>query len=151
MKIDDCRKIAGFKWNKKKDLVAELLSAGYSIEQVAIKSGVSERSIYYYKNRPEFEEEVDRLTLMVDVAARAGRVRMAKRIVREREQAVEARNKEIAEGKPVKPLELSEKDILDWLKFIQSETDGARLFTGEQIDTMVSLYNQNYISSQSRD
>jgi hypothetical protein len=129
-----------FRWNRKRDFIAEMLAAGYTIRETAEAAGVSISTVNKYKARPDFEDEVDRLTLMVDLASRADRVRVAKRIIRERLQAVEARNKEIAEGKSVKPLLSSDKDILDWLKYIQSETDGVRLFTGEQLDTIRDAY-----------
>lgn len=60
-----------------------------------------------------FREEVDRLSVMMGIASRAERLRIAKRVVRQRVKD---------DG-----LITSDKDLLDWLKFAQSETDGAKL------------------------
>ena len=57
--------------------------------------------------------EVDRLTLMIDVATRAERMRETYRVLRARRQP---------DGSLA-----SDKDTLDWLKFAQSETDGVKL------------------------
>jgi hypothetical protein len=61
---------------------------------------------------PVFGAEVDRLTMMLDITSRAARVRLAKRIVNERIRGQKIETK---------------RDLLDWLKFVQSETDGVRL------------------------
>jgi hypothetical protein len=132
-------KLTPFKWNTKRDLIAEMLAAGETIKVTAKTAGVSESTIKKYKARSDFREEVDRLSLMVDIASRASRVRMAKRIIREREQEVERVNNQIGKGQSVKPMFLSNKDILDWLKYIKSETEDARLFTEEQIDTIIAF------------
>lgn len=56
--------------------------------------------------------EVDRLSLMVDVSSRAERLRITMRAVRQK-----------TPGNKI----LTDKDLLDWLKFAQSETDGLKL------------------------
>lgn len=61
----------------------------------------------------EFSAEVDRLSLMVGIASRAERLRIAKRVIR---QMVRDDN-----------YVWTEKDLLDWLKFAQGETDGVKL------------------------
>lgn len=101
-------KTAGFKWNEKRSNVAIYLSAGFTTKEAAKKAGVGERTIYEWKKKPEFLEEIDRLSLMTDIAGRAGRLRIAKRMIRKKD------NK-------------SKKDLLDWLKYAQSETDGVKL------------------------
>ena len=55
---------------------------------------------------------MDRLSLMVGVSSRAERLRLAIRVVRAKT------NGDVPE---------TEKDLLDWLKFAQSETDGIKL------------------------
>jgi hypothetical protein len=50
---------------------------------------------------------------MVDIASRAERLRMAMRVVRQRVRA---------DGTPE-----TEKDLLDWLKYAQSETTGIKV------------------------
>lgn len=96
-------KMAGFKWTKKKNEVAILLSWGYTGKQVAKETKVGERTIYRWKSLPVFSAEVDRLSLQAGIAGKAKRLRIAKRIVRE-----------IGEE--------SDRDLLDWLKYAQGET-----------------------------
>jgi hypothetical protein len=88
------------------------LAEGQTQKQVAEAIDRSDRTIRKWLEEPAFSEEVDRLTLMMGVASRAERLRIAKRVVaqRVRDEHVE-----------------SEKDLLDWLKFAQSETDGIKL------------------------
>ena len=57
--------------------------------------------------------EVDRLSCMIDISSRAERLRMAMRAVRQKVRA---------DGTVE-----TDKDVLDWLKFAQSETTGIRL------------------------
>jgi hypothetical protein len=105
--------MAGFKWNEKSTEAAILLSQGYTQKEVAEKTEAGLRTIERWVAAIDFSAEVDRLSLMVDIAGRAARLRMAMRLVRQRVDD---------EG-----LIQSEKDILDWLKFAQSETDGIKL------------------------
>ena len=94
-----------------------MLASGYTWQSTADEVGVDKRSITNWMQNIEFSGEVDRLSLMVDVSSRAERLRIAMRAVRQRvgEEGVD-----------------TEKDILDWLKFAQSETDGIKLnLTGQ--------------------
>lgn len=84
------------------------MAEGYTIDETAQKCGVNSRTIDRWKTDIEFSAELDRLSLMVDIASRAYRLRLAKRIIR-------------------KLGERTEKDLLDWLKYAQSETDGIKL------------------------
>jgi uncharacterized protein YpbB len=105
--------MSGFKWTEKTSRAATLLAEGYTKEQVAAELKVAERTVYRWQADIEFSAEVDRLTLMMGVASRAERVRIAKRVIK---------SKISDDGK----IETS-KDILDWIKFAQSETDGIKL------------------------
>lgn len=89
-----------------------LLAQGYTRKEVAKEADVSERTIYRWLDDVEFSAEVDRLSLMLGVAARAERLRIAQRAIRAkvREDKID-----------------TEKDLLDWLKYAQSETDGVKL------------------------
>jgi len=109
-----------FKWTKKREQAAIFLSLGYTNLEAAEKAGVSEGTIYRWKNVPQFAEEVDRLSLMTDIAGRAKRLRIAKRIIRDKQNA-------------------SEKDLLDWLKYAQGETDGIRLDLAALIEAASSV------------
>ena len=105
--------MAGFKWSAKSNKVALALAEGKTRQEVAIETGVGERTIYRWLADIDFAAEVDRLTLMVDLSSRAERVRVAKRIIKKMQL-------------PDGTLPTS-KDALDWLKFLQSETDGIKL------------------------
>jgi hypothetical protein len=90
-----------------------LLALGYDKQYVANEVEVSRGTIYNWLDDPEFAAEVDRLSVMLDVSSRAERLRIAMRIVRQRTD----------EDGNLR----SDKDLLDWLKFAQSETDGAKI------------------------
>ena len=89
-----------------------LLAQGYTRQQVADESGVSKTTLWRLLDVPEFSEEVDRLSLMMGIAARAERLRIAQRVVRQkvRDDGVD-----------------TDRDLLDWLKYAQGETDGIKL------------------------
>jgi hypothetical protein len=94
-----------------------MLASGYTWQATADNVGVDKRSITNWMQNEEFSAEVDRLSLMVDVSSRAERLRIAMRVVRQKvgEEAIE-----------------TTKDLLEWLKFAQSETDGIKLnLTGQ--------------------
>lgn len=97
-----------FEWTDKASEVAILLGRGYSYDAVTQEIAVSKKTIVRWMKHPDFAAEVDRLTLISDIANRAYRLRMAMRIVRKKE-------------------ERTQRDLLEWLKFAQSETDGSKL------------------------
>jgi transposase-like protein len=101
-----------FEWTEERTRAAMMLAGGATQKEVAAEIGYSDRQVRTWVNDfPQFAEEVDRLTLMLDLSSRAERVRIAKRLAKQRVNE---------EGIPV-----SNKDLLDILKFIQSETNGA--------------------------
>lgn len=97
-----------FIWTEQRSQVAVLLANGHTVTKAAKDAGVSRQTIHEWLRIPEFAVEVDRLTLLCDVANRAYRLRIAMRMVRKKEKH-------------------SDKDLLEWLKYAQSETDGANL------------------------
>lgn len=101
-------KTSHFKWTKKRGEAALMLAQGYPQEEVAEEVGITRRTIYSWLRHPEFSAEVNRLSLMVNIASRAERLRLAMRIVRELGDK-------------------TDKDLLDWLKYAQMETDGVKL------------------------
>lgn len=107
------RKVGAFRWTPKAQKAAILLAQGYTREEAATSEGVkvAESTVYRWLNHPEFSREVDRLTYLTGLAARVERLRLSMRI---------ARNL----SNQTKP---TSKDLLEWMKFIQSETDGAKL------------------------
>lgn len=108
--------IAPFDWDKQRSQAAILLASGNTHQSSADEVGVSKRTITNWLQHVEFQAEVDRLSLMVDVASRAERLRIAMRVIRQsvREEKIE-----------------TTKDVLEWLKFAQSETDGVKLDLGK--------------------
>jgi len=111
-----------FKWTPKRRAVALALAEGHTIEEASRLARVTERTIYNWKRKLEFEVEIDRLSLMTDIASRAERLRIAMQV---------ARQKVCEDGNFD-----TNKDLLDWLKFAQSETDGAKLDLAAIFDAM---------------
>jgi hypothetical protein len=102
-----------FFWDDKRSQAALMLASGEAKTLVAETVDVDRVTLYHWLAHPDFAAEVDRLSLMVHVASRAERLRIAMRVVKQRINE---------EGNIA-----TEKDVLDWLKFAQSETDGARI------------------------
>lgn len=112
--------MSGFEWTKNRERAALSLACGSTVAVVADMAGVSERTVYRWQNDPEFAQEVDRLTLMVDVASRAYRLRIANRVIRQM----------VKENENIP----TTKDLLDWLKYAQGETDGVTLNLPQLLD-----------------
>ena len=115
--------MTGYTWTKQKSQAVELLAEGYTIEEAAARIGRSERQLYRWKADIEFLEELDRLSRMIGAANKAERLRIANRMVREamRKQAP------------------TTKDLLEWLKYAQSETDGIKLELTSLIEAAASV------------
>lgn len=103
---------SAFKWTKERTGAALALAEGKTQQEVATEAGVTDRSIRLWLAEPEFASEVDRLSLMVGVSSRAERLRLAMRVVRQKTKGDAPE---------------TDKDLLEWLKFAQSETDGIKL------------------------
>lgn len=110
--VNNVREMSVYKWTPEKVEAAMMLAEGYTYKQVGGQIGKTEKTIYRWMMDTEFSAEVDRLSLMVGIASKAERLRLAKRIIR---------------AKCSTDIMASDKDVLDWLKFAQSETDGANL------------------------
>lgn len=102
-----------FHWTPKRTKAALALAEGQSQQAVADEIGVCRKTICNWLCVTAFAAEVDRLSCMIDVASRAERLRIVMRVVRQKVRA---------DGTPE-----TEKDLLDWLKFAQSETTGIKL------------------------
>ena len=109
---EDFPTISPWVWNEQRSQAAIKLASGYTWQATADEVGVDKRTITNWFQNVEFSAEVDRLSLMVDVASRAERLRITMRAIR---QKVKDDGVETA------------KDVLEWLKFAQSETDGVKL------------------------
>ena len=109
--------MSAFQWTAQKSTVALALAEGYTQQEVADQMEITTRTIRRWLADIEFSEEVDRLSLMVGIAGRAERLRITQRVIREK----------MAQDAALR----TEKDLLDWLKFAQSETDGIKLDLAE--------------------
>jgi transposase-like protein len=105
--------LSKFKWNESRSLVAMELAQGRTQKEIAEEFGISVRTIRSWLQHHEFAAEVDRLTLMVGIASRAERLRIAMRVARQSTDKDGTIN--------------TRRDLLDWLKYAQSETDAIRL------------------------
>lgn len=115
-----------FKWNSKREKAALALANGFIQKEAAEKAGTSSRTITRWLGNPEFACEVDRLTHMVGIATRAERIRIAMRVIRGRMQ----------HHKTIPP---SKRDLLEWLKYIQGETDGIKLDLTSLLETVTQV------------
>jgi len=102
-----------FQWTPKRSAAAILLADGLTQGAAAAQVHVTRETVSRWMADAEFGAEVDRLSLMMGIASRAKRLRIVKRLVRQRGRD---------DG-----FIASDKDLLDWLKFAQSETDGIKL------------------------
>jgi hypothetical protein len=109
---DDFRETSAFVWNEKTSAAAIGLSEGKTQQEVAAEIKVTDRTIRNWLQEIEFAAEVDRLSVMTGISARAERLRIAKRIIRAK----------MSDNKPK-----TDKDLLEWLKYAQSETTGIKL------------------------
>ena len=111
-KMSQSRPSRPFRWSKNREAAALKLAEGYTQEEAATAAKVNRRTVVRWLDEPEFSAEVDRLTHMVGIATRAERLRIAMRAVRLKTKG---------------DVLLTEKDLLDWLKYVQGETDGVKL------------------------
>lgn len=114
--------MSDFKWTTKTSEAAYLLAQGYTHAEAAERIEVSERTIYRWKLEDEFLAEIDRLSLMIGIASRAERLRIAQAVIRQK----------VGEDGKFK----TEKDLLDWIKFAQGETDGVKLDLANLLELM---------------
>ena len=115
--------MAEFQWTAKRTAVAQYRAEGYTQQEAADMAGVSVRSVIRWEKLPEFSEEVDRLVLMMGVALKSERVKIAKRAVRK-----------VMEGE--KWMVTSDGGVLPWLKYMQGETDGIKLDLTRLLDAL---------------
>lgn len=105
-----------FEWNQQRETAAIALAEGKTQAEAGEEVGVTDRTIRLWLQNEYFAAEVDRLSLMLGAASRAERLRIAKRVIRDR-----------LSGTTIK----TDKDLLEWLKYAQSETDGIKLDLGK--------------------
>ena len=123
-----------FQWSAKRTKAAFALAEGQSQQAVAEAIGVCRKTICNWLCVTEFTEEVDRLSCMIDVSSRAERLRMAMRVVRQKVRA---------DGTVE-----TDKDVLDWLKYAQSETTGIKLgFSKGEVEEIDATINRAWQES----
>lgn len=121
---NDVSKESQFSWNETRENAAQGLADGKTQQAVADECGVNRRTVVRWLEHPEFADEVDRLSLMTASATRAYRLRITNRIIRQK----------VKDDGLIK----TDKDILDWLKFAQSETDGSRSDIADRIAALIA-------------
>ena len=105
-----------FKWTENKRAAALILAKGHTEKETADTIGVNIRTVQRWKTDEDFMLEVDKLTLLTGIALRAERLRIAARVVRQKA--------------PEDGRAKTSRDLLDWVKYIQSETDGVKFDIG---------------------
>jgi len=114
--------MSAFKWTPKRQKAALALAQGYTEQESAEQARVTDRTIRRWKRDLDFSVEVDRLSLMIGLSSRAERLRIAMQVARQKAREDGGFD--------------TSKDLLDWLKFAQSETDGAKLDLAIIFDAM---------------
>jgi hypothetical protein len=117
---DICTSSEPFKWNEKRSEVALALAQGYTWDDVIEDCQVSRGTISNWKKHPDFSAEVDRLSCMIDISSRAQRLRIAMNIIRQK-------------------IDRSDKDLLEWLKYAQGETDGVKLHLAALLEAQAPM------------
>ena len=104
-------------------ILATLMSmGGFTNAAMAAAVEIHVNTLYLWKRDPEFNELVDRLTVTSGLAVKSNRIRFAKGVIQK-----------IADERETKGQLPTEKDTLDWLKYIQSEAEGLRIGLSEEL------------------
>ncbi len=113
MTTNDVSKMSPFEWNDTRSRAALGLADGKTQQHVANECDITTRTIQRWLDHPEFAAEVDRLTLLTGISLRAERLRIVKRVIQQ----------SVKDDQKIR----TSKDILEWLKHAQSETNGTDL------------------------
>jgi hypothetical protein len=111
--MSDVAKMSPFEWNDSRRAACTALADGKTQQQAADECDVTTRTIQRWLEHPEFSTEVDRLTVLTGISLRAERLRIIKRVIRQ----------SVKDDQKIR----TNKDILEWLKHAQSETNGTDL------------------------
>lgn len=103
---EDCTISEPFRWDDQRSQAAIALALGKTKDEVASEVGCVRKTVYNWLAHPDFAAEVDRLSLMVGIASKAERLRIAQRVIRQKTK----------DGTVD-----TEKDVLEWLKFAKDE------------------------------
>lgn len=125
-----------FWWDDRRTKAAVMLASGSSKVATAQECEIDRVTLYHWLEHPDFAAEVDRLSLMVHISSRAERLRIAMRIAKAR----------VGDDDSVPQ---SDKDLLDWLKFAQSETDGAKIDMSKLAELLAGESAQQDVAASS--
>lgn len=114
MSDKDFSLVTGFEWDSKWNDAVKMLAVGDTVREVAEAVGVTERTIYLWKNKESFAAEVDRLSLIYGLASKAERTRLLMRM---------AKQKVKADGS----LELDDTSLMDIIKEMRMQIEGTRI------------------------
>ena len=101
-------------WDPKWDEAVKMLAQGYTIKETAEVVGVTDRTIYNWKNNEAFEAELDRLSVTYGLASKAARTRLLMQM---------ARQKINEDG----TLELDDTSLMDIIKEMRMQIEGTRI------------------------
>jgi hypothetical protein len=110
---NEIRETSVFQWTPAKRAACAALAEGRTQKEAAQIAEVTDRSIRLWLDNPEFSAEVDKLTLLTGISLRSERLRIIKRLIRQK----------VKDDGAIK----TDKDLLEWLKYAQSETNGTDL------------------------
>jgi hypothetical protein len=105
---------SGFEWTDERVVAAKMLATGHTVKETAQEIGVSERTIYNWKATEEFDQEIDRLSVIIGVASKAHRMRILNRMIR----SFIKQNGDV---------ELHDESLLDLLKEARMQSEGTRI------------------------
>jgi len=104
-----------WQWDEQKAIAAKVLGEGYTQKEAAEAAGVSHKTVWNWQNKsPEFAAEVDRCSMMFDVASKAHRNRLLMKAIRQfvREDG---------------NLRTGDDTLLDYIKEARMNTDGVKV------------------------
>lgn len=107
-----------FKWTPEKYNAVMWLADGYTWQETANEVGVDKRTICNWMQNPEFSAELDEFTVMFTLASKAERVRVMKRIIRQK----------INEDGTYQ----TKADLIDWMKLLKDEIGSLSLGLAEK-------------------
>jgi hypothetical protein len=113
-----------FIWTEQRDRAAILLALGHNKAYVAKQVGISDRTVFNWLKEPQFEKEVDDLSLIMGSASKAYRARFINQAI------LQFKDKE---GK----LDLEGTTLLDWLKEARMNAEGVKLGIVSELASIV--------------
>jgi hypothetical protein len=99
------RKKTKFVWDETKLKAAELIAKGENRQGIAKQLSISDRTLRRWAGHPDFQQKIDEIIAEIDIAQKGERIKIAKKVIR---QKLNQKN-------------LSDKDLLDWLKYVGEE------------------------------